>query len=473
MKNKKPRFWKVFLVSILLYALYLTIVTYDIDTYINEKLFLVLISPAFLVLGLLIYYAFYSDIAKYMLFFFIIIAMLCLSIIFTLVIGVLIYFSFFYKSEKIRKIAKIGLFISGIFAIPLIASLFGYDGLYNSIVKTFSNMTLPSKYEKYVTLSGNTISYEGNTMEMLPEGENKLIEFAFVNQKNELIISDDEPLGYLSKYDTQGNRIDTLKIEKVDGIDNLLDGFYGDYLMDFKGKRYCSWAIDGNKSFQPIELFSDYEKWDTETQKNFYWNEITLNSPYYYVTADEVFFFRDNQWKYFPILTHKNTSQSPELDNRRNNYEEEDITGGYKMSNGRRMDLFSAENEDPIKEEESQRREKIIPQYFKEEGSGSNIGSGIGGGSISYRTTWKEGILFLSIEVNGKTFHLKEGMTMFDGENLLDNNTSYFSISGGTLEQYENYLVYTHPKWDYALFVYKNYFFSTTYRLFIIKNKKE
>ena len=134
MKNKKPRFWKVFLVSILLYALYLTIVTYDIDTYINEKLFLVLISPFLLVLGLLIYYAFYSDIAKYMLFFFIIIAMLCLSIIFTLVIGVLIYFSFFYKSEKIRKIAKIGLFISGIFAIPLIASLFGYDGLYNSIV---------------------------------------------------------------------------------------------------------------------------------------------------------------------------------------------------------------------------------------------------------------------------------------------------------------------------------------------------
>ena len=260
MKNKKPRFWKVFIVSILLYALYFMIVVYNIEASGDTKLFLLLISPLLLVFGLLIYYAFYSDIAKYMLFFFIIIAMLCLSIIFTLVIGVLIYFSFFYKSEKIRKIAKIGLFISGIFAIPLIASFFGYDGLYNSIVKTFSNMTLPSKYEKYVTLSGNTISYEGNTMKMLPEGENKLIEFAFVNQKNELIISDDEPLGYLSKYDMQGNRIDTLKIEKVDGIENLFDGFYGDYLMDFKGKRYCSWAIDGNKSFQPIEQLSDYEK---------------------------------------------------------------------------------------------------------------------------------------------------------------------------------------------------------------------
>ena len=472
MENKKPHFGRVFVVSFLLYILYFGIID-TIDTSIDNKLFFLLISPAFLVLGILTYYAFYYDIAKYMLFFFIIIAMLYLSITLTLVVGVLIYFSFFYKSEKVSKIAKIGLFISGILVIPLIASLFGYDGLYNSIVKTFSNMTLPSKYEKYVTLSGNTISYEGNTMKMLPEGENKLIEFAFVNQKNELIISDDEPLGYLSKYDTQGNRIDTLKIEKIDEIENLFDGFYGDYLMDFKGKRYCSWAIDGNKSFQPIELFSDYEKWDTETQKNFYWNEIILNSPYYYVTADEVFFFRDNQWKYFPILTHKNTSQSPELDNRRNDYEEEDITGGYKMSNGRRMDLFSAENEDPIKEEESQRREKIIPQYFKEEGSGSNIGSGIGGGSISYRTTWKEGILFLSIEVNGKTFHLKNKMTMFDGENLLDNNTSYFSISGGTLEQYENYQVYTHPKWDYALFAYKNHKFYNTYRLFIIKNKKE
>ena len=409
MENKKPHFGRVFVVSFLLYILYFGIID-TIDTSIDNKLFFLLISPAFLVLGILTYYAFYYDIAKYMLFFFIIIAMLYLSITLTLVVGVLIYFSFFYKSEKVRKIAKIGLFISGLFAIPLIANFFGYDSLYNSIAKTFSDITLPSKYEKYVALSGNTVSYEGNTMVMLPEGENKIIEFAFVNQKNELIISDDEPLGYLSKYDTQGNRIDTLKIEKIDGIENLFDGFYGDYLMDFKGNRYCSWAIDGNKSFRSMEQLSDYEKEN--------------------ITDDE-------------------------------------------MSKGKRMDLFSTKNEDPIKEEESQIREKIIPQYFKKESSGSNTGLGIGGGSISYRTTWEEGILFLSIEVNGKTFHLKEGMTMFDRENLLDNNTSYFSISGGTLEQYENYQVYTHPKWDYALFAYKNHKFYNTYRLFIIKNKKE
>ena len=410
MENKKPRFWKVFLVSILLYALYFMIVVYNIEASGDTKLFLVLISPLLLVLGLLIFYAFYSDIAKYMLFFFIIIAMLYLSITLTLVVGVLIYFSFFYKSGRVRKIAKIGLFISGILVIPLIASLFGYDSLSNSIVKTFSDMTLPSKYKKYVAISGNTVSYEGNTMVMLPEGEDRIIEFAFVNQKNELIISDDEPLGYLSKYDTQGNRIDTLKIEKIDGIENLFDGFYGDYLVDFKGNRYCSWAIDGNKSFRSMEQLSDYEKEN--------------------ITDDE-------------------------------------------MSKGKRIDLFSTKNEDPIKEEESQIREKIIPQYFKKESSGSNTGSGIGGGSISYRTTWEEGTLFFSIEVNGKTFHLKKGMTMFDEENLLKSSTIYRTISGGTLEQYENYQIYTHPKWDYALFAYKNHKFYNTYRLFIIKNKKE
>ena len=400
MKNKKPHFGRVFAVSFLLYILYFGIID-TIDTSIDNKLFLVLISPAFLVLGILIFYAFYSDTARYMLFFFITIAMLYLSIIFTLVVGVLIYFSFFYKSEKIRKIAKIGLFISGFFVIPLIASFFGYEGLYNSIAKTFSDMTFPSKYEKYVALSGNTISYEGNTMEMLPEGENKLIEFAFVNQKNELIISDDESLGYLFKYDTQGNRIDTLKIEKIDGIDNLFDGFYGDYLLDFKRKRYCSWAIDGNKSFQPMEELSDYE-----------------------------------------------------------------------MSEEKRMDLFGLKNKELVKDEESQRRDKIIPQYFKKESSGSSTSYGVGG-EISYRTTWKEGAFFFSIQVNGNTFHLKDTITMSDGENLLDSSTSYFSISGGTLEQYENYQVYTHPKWDYALFACKNHKFSNTYRLFIIKNKKE
>ena len=400
MKNKKPHFGRVFAVSFLLYILYFVIID-TIDTSIDNKLFFVLISPLLLVLGLLIYYAFYSDTARYMLFFFITIAMLYLSIIFTLVVGVLIYFSFFYKSEKIRKIAKIGLFISGIFVIPLIVSFFGYEGLYNSIAKTFSDMTFPSKYEKYVALSGNTISYEGNTMEMLPEGENKLIEFAFVNQKNELIISDDESLGYLFKYDTQGNRIDTLKIEKIEGIDNLFDGFYGDYLLDFRRKRYCSWAIDGNKSFQPMEQLSDYE-----------------------------------------------------------------------MSEEKRMDLFGLKNKELVKDEESQRRDKIIPQYFKKESSGSSTSYGVGG-EISYRTTWKEGAFFFSIQVNGNTFHLKDKMTMSDGENLLDSSTSYFSISGGTLEQYENYQVYTHPKWDYALFACKNHKFSNTYRLFIIKNKKE
>ena len=374
MENKKPHFGRVFVVSFLLYILYFGIID-TIDTSIDNKLFFLLISPAFLVLGILTYYAFYYDIAKYMLFFFIIIAMLYLSITLTLVVGVLIYFSFFYKSEKVRKIAKIGLFISGILAIPLIANFFGYGSLYNSIAKIFSDMTLPSKYKKYVALSGNTVSYEGNTMVMLPEGEDKIIEFAFVNQKNELIISDDEPLGYLSKYDTQGNRIDTLKIEKIDGIENLFDGFYGDYLMDFKGNRYCSWAIDGNKSFRSMEQLSDYGK--------------------------------------------------------------ENIIDD-KMSKGKRMDLFSYKDEN-IPKEESQRREKIIPQYFKKEGSGSNTGSGIGGGSISYRTTWEEGILFLSIEVNGKTFHLKKGMTMFDEENLLKSSTIYRTISGGTLEQYENY----------------------------------
>ena len=408
MENKKPHFGRVFVVSFLLYILYFGIID-TIDTSIDNKLFFLLISPAFLVLGILTYYAFYYDIAKYMLFFFIIIAMLYLSITLTLVVGVLIYFSFFYKSEKVRKIAKIGLFISGILAIPLIANFFGYGSLYNSIAKIFSDMTLPSKYKKYVALSGNTVSYEGNTMVMLPEGEDKIIEFAFVNQKNELIISDDEPLGYLSKYDTLGNRIDTLKIEKIDGIENLFDGFYGDYLMDFKGKRYCSWAIDGNKSFQSMEQLSDYEK--------------------------------------------------------------ENIIDDDKMLKGKRMDLFSYKDEN-IPKEESQRREKIIPQYFKVEGSGSNTGSGIGGGSISYRTTWEEGTLFLSIEVNGKTFHLKKGMTMFDEENLLKSSTIYRTISGGTLEQYENYQVYTHPKWDYALFAYKNHKFYNTYRLFIIKNKK-
>ena len=103
MENKKPRFWKVFLVSILLYALYFMIVVYNIEASGDTKLFLVLISPLLLVLGLLIFYAFYSDIAKYMLFFFIIIAMLYLSITLTLVINKIMGGTKMGKYEKAPK----------------------------------------------------------------------------------------------------------------------------------------------------------------------------------------------------------------------------------------------------------------------------------------------------------------------------------------------------------------------------------
>ena len=149
--------------------------------------------------------------------------------------------------------------------------------LTNATKKNISDKTLPSKYEKYVDVNQNPIFYEGNTMVMLPEGKNKKVGYAFVNQKNELIISDNNPVGYL-KYDPKGNIIDKIETKSLDGREHLLNRFYGDYLMDFEGKRYCTWAIDGDKSFKEMELVSHSEQWDVETQKNFYLDSVDRKS---------------------------------------------------------------------------------------------------------------------------------------------------------------------------------------------------
>ena len=340
--------------------------------------------------------------------------------------------------------SKIDFLIIGTILIIFFASNFLVGcSLTNPIEKKISDITLLPKYRKYVNVNQNPISYQGNTMVMLPEGKNKEVGYAFVNQKNELIISDNNPVGYL-KYDPKGNVIDKIETKSLDGREHLLNRFYGDYLMDFEGKRYCTWAIDGDKSFKKIELIPHSEQWDRETQENFYLEEIKDKSPYYDIIDDNFFFFKDNKWS----------------------YEEE-------MQEGKCISLFSRRERKLAPKEESKKRDKFIPEHFKIEERGSHRGSTIGGGSMSYLTTWKKGILFFKLQVNGQTFGLKNEESIYNDENIMKDKTSYFRMYGGILENCGEYDVYTHPQLEYALFAPNEILSYGICPVFIIKNKKE
>ena len=275
--------------------------------------------------------------------------------------------------------SKIGfLIVKGIF-IALLAfhSLIGCSTS-NGVDKNTPDKTSPSKYQKYVDINQNPISYQGNTMVMLPEGKNKKIGYAFISQKNELIIEDDTPIGYL-KYDQKGNVIDKIETKQLDGTEHPLDKFYGDYLMDFKGKRYSSWAIDGDKSFKEMELVPHSEQWDRETQENFYLEEIKDKSPYYDIIDDNFFFFKDNKWSYFPtkiyysdwkalkyreLISEKfmNWVFNEKTDNK---YESLYSTSSEKLEEGKCISLFSREEREFAPKEESKKRDKFIPEHFK------------------------------------------------------------------------------------------------------------
>ena len=358
--------------------------------------------------------------------------------------------------------------------------------LTNATEKNISDKTLPSKYEKYVDVNQNPIFYEGNTMVMLPEGKNKEVGYAFVNQKNELIINDHNPVGYL-KYDPKGNVIDKIETKSLDGREHLLNRFYGDYLMDFEGKRYCTWAIDGDKSFKEMKLVPHSEQWDRETQENFYLEEIKDKSPYYDIIDDNFFFFKDNKWSYFPtkiyysdwkalkyreLISEKfmNWVFNEKTDNK---YESLYSTSSEKLEEGKCISLFSREEREFAPKEKSEKRDKFIPEYFKIEERGSHRSSTIGGGSMSYLKTWEKGILFFKLQINGQIFGLKNEESIYDDKNIMKDKTKYFHMYGGILENCGEYDVYTHPQLEYALFAPNEILSYDICPVFIIKNKKE
>lgn len=362
--------------------------------------------------------------------------------------------------------SKIGfLIVKGIF-IALLAfhSLIGCSTS-NGVDKNTPDKTSPSKYQKYVDINQNPISYQGNTMVMLPEAKNKKIGYAFISQKNELIIEDDTPIGYL-KYDQKGNVIDKIETKQLDGTEHPLDKFYGDYLMDFKGKRYSSWAIDGDKSFKEMELVPHSEQWDRETQENFYLEEIKDKSPYYDVIDKNFFFFKDNKWSYFPTKIYY--SDWKEL-----KYGMDEKYSEKKIQEGKSIGIFLRREREFIPKEESKKRDKFIPEHFKIEERGSYRGSTIGGGSISHLSTWEKGILFFKLQINGQTFGLKNKESIYNDENIMKDKTSYFRMYGGILENCGEYDVYTHPQLEYALFAPNKVLSYGICPVFIIKNKKE
>ena len=288
---------------------------------------------------------------------------------------------------------------------------------------------------------------------------------AFVNQKNELIVGDDNPLGYL-KYDVYANVIDKIETKQSDGTESLLDGFYGDYLMDFKGKRYCSWLIDGDKSFKAMELVPHSEERDEEAQYNFYLTEIKGKSPYYDFVDGNFYFFKDNKWSYFPEnmyyyhILHLKYGWGEDSDEK-------------ELQEGKCISIFSRDKREFMPKEKSKKRDKIIPEYFKVEERDGDWGSNIGGGSGSYLTTWKNGIFFFTLQVNGQTFGLKNKESIYNSPirhtNVMKDKTNYFQMYGGILENCGKYDVYTHPQLKFALFAHNTYYRND---VFIIKNRE-
>ena len=332
--------------------------------------------------------------------------------------------------------------------------------LTNAVEKRISDAILPSKYKKYADIHQDSISYEGNTMVKF-----KMMRGAFVNQKNELIVGDDNPLGYL-KYDVYANVIDKIETKQSDGTESLVDGFYGDYLMDFKGKRYCSWLIDGDKSFKAMELVPHSEEWDEEAQYNFYLTEIKGKSPYYDFVDGNFYFFKDNKWSYFPEnmyyyhILHLKYGWGEDSDEK-------------ELQEGKCISIFSRDKREFMPKEKSKKRDKIIPEYFKVEERDGDWGSNIGGGSGSYLTTWKNGIFFFTLQVNGQTFGLKNKESIYNSPirhtNVMKDKTNYFQMYGGILENCGKYDVYTHPQLKFALFAHNTYYRND---VFIIKNRE-
>ena len=352
------------------------------------------------------------------------------------VLGLLCYYSFYYKSVK--KIFWVSV------CLTVLTMLYTYhkDEIEESYTVWQSQQFLPKNLKNYPELSSKELTQGKKTITPLYERGGYSLKKKFFNDQYQLVTlyNKSNTSFYFFKFDTSGKIIDSLSLntaEKQKREFHIKDK----YIIDTYTLSYSTWAIDGNPEFRPMKAIEGTDFWK-ENDVRTYISKNHLPTPTCYKIGVRNIEWRPDEQKYYAAsgyesivvfiqygMPHYICSTNYIYSFQNTLFERTPV-----------FPLFMKLGADDFYYSDFQStytRRKILPQYFLVEKAFDEGG---------------EGKLFMQLRFNNASISFKADTYMWTSEGIALKTPTYYLTKGNEeLEKFEKVDLYSNQLLQYQL----------------------
>ena len=363
------------------------------------------------------------------------------------VLGLLCYYSFYYKSVK--KIFWVSV------CLTVLTMLYTYhkDEIEESYTVWQSQQFLPKNLKNYPELSSKELTQGKKTITPLYERGGYSLKKKFFNDQYQLVTlyNKSNTSFYFFKFDTSGKIIDSLPLntaEKQKREFHIKDK----YIIDTYTLTYSTWAIDGNPEFRPMKAIEGTDFWK-ENDVRTYISKNHLPTPTCYKIRVKKIEWRPDNQKYYTTFNYESIIVFIQ-DEKPHYICSTHYISSFKDTFFERTPVFplfmKLGNDDFYYSDfqDTYTRRKILPQYFLIEGT---LGEG------------GEGKLFMQLRLNNASISFKVDTYMLTSEGVALKKPTYYLTKGNEeLEKFEKVDLYSNKLLQYQLLSIKG-------RLYMVK----
>ena len=365
------------------------------------------------------------------------------------VLGLLCYYSFYYKSVK--KIFWVSV------CLTVLTMLYTYhkDEIEESYTVWQSQQFLPKNLKNYPELSSKELTQGKKTITPLYERGGYSLKKKFFNDQYQLVTlyNKSNTSFYFFKFDTSGKIIDSLSLntaEKQKREFHIKDK----YIIDTYTLSYSTWAIDGNPEFRPMKAIEGTDFWK-ENDVRTYISKNHLPTPTCYKIGVRNIEWRPDEQKYYAASGYE--SMVVFIQDEKPHY----ICSTHYISSFEDtffesapvFPLFMKLGKDDFYYSDFQStytRRKILPQYFLVE-------------KTFYANEGGEGKLFMQLRFNNASISFKADTYISTSEGIALKTPTYYLTKGNEeLEKFEKIDLYSNQLLQYQLL-------SITGQLYMVK----
>lgn len=363
------------------------------------------------------------------------------------VLGLLCYYSFYYKSVK--KIFWVSV------CLTVLTMLYTYhkDEIEESYTVWQSQQFLPKNLKNYPELSSKELTQGKKTITPLYERGGYSLKKKFFNDQYQLVTlyNKSNTSFYFFKFDTSGKIIDSLPLNIAEEQKREFH-IKNKYIIDTYTLSYSSWAIDGNPEFRPMKAVEDTNFWKEDDVES-YISKNHLPTPTCYKIRVKKIEWRPDEQKYYATSGYESIVVFIQ-DGMPHYICSTDYISSFKdtfFESAPVFPLFMKLGKDDFYYSDFQStytRRKILPQYFLVEKAFDKGG---------------EGKLFMQLRLNNASISFKADTYMWTSEAVaLKTPTYYLSKDNEEFEKFEKVDLYSNQLLQYQLL-------SITGQLYMVK----